>query len=121
MFDVGRHEPLASRRVAHLVRANVLVKDNPHNEPSGRQSRESDPATRRESTDADPDPVMSGADAVEKTTYVADVHGADVGDAATRGVPVTATVPSGGTSPIVWIAAILAALALVAYAAALFT
>jgi hypothetical protein len=34
---------------------------------------------------------------------------------------VTATVGAGGSSPLVWIAAVLALLALVAYAAALFS
>ena len=66
--------------------------------------------------------MLSGADAVEKTTYVGDVHGADVHG--TNNVPpggVTASVRSGGTSPIVWIAAVLAILALVAYAAGLFS
>ena len=83
-----------------------------HNEP-GRQDR-------APQTDAVPDPVLSGADAVEKTTYTGDVHGADVADRATRGVPVTASVPSGSASPIAWIAAILGILALIAYAAAMF-
>ena len=83
-----------------------------HNEPSRRD--------RTNQTDAVPDPVLSGADAVEKTTYVADVHGADVGARKVDGEPVTASVPSGGAAPIAWIAAILAILALVAYAAAMF-
>ena len=64
---------------------------------------------------------MGGADAIEKTTYIADVHGAGVENASGRGVPVTASVPAGGASPIAWVAAILAILALVAYATALFT
>ena len=64
---------------------------------------------------------MGGADAIEKTTYIADVHGAGVEDASGRGVPVTASVPAGSASPIAWVAAILAILALVAYATALFT
>ena len=112
------------------------VEPTAHNEPDPRggrdprqRSEQSDRGARREpesidrrqSTDADPDPVMSGADAVEKSTYVGDVHGADVGDREARGVPVTASVPSGGgASPIAWIAAILAILALLAYAVGLF-
>ena len=72
-------------------------------------------------TDADPDPILSGADVVEKTTYVADVHGADTEAAGTRGVEVTASVRSDTVSPIAWIAAVLAMLALVAYGAAMFS
>jgi len=110
--------------VARLVRADVLVEKSAHNnEPGRRDWREGDAVDRtsRESTDADPDPVVGGADAIEKTTYIADVHGAGVEDASGRGGPVTASVPAGGASPIAWVAAILAILALVAYATALFS
>jgi hypothetical protein len=84
-----------------------------HNEP--------DRNNRRSNTDAVPDPIMSGADAVEKTTYAADAHGTDA-HAEKRGSDgVTASVRAGGSSPLIWIAAVLALLALVAYAAALFS
>ena len=83
-----------------------------HNEPSQRD--------QPSHTDASPDPILSGADAVEKTTYIADVHGADTEGAGTRGVEITAAVHADSASPIAWIAAVLALLALVAYGAALF-
>lgn len=101
-----------------MVRADGRVEPTSHNEPN---RRDPEPPRRRQLTDADPDPVLGGADAVEKSTYVADVHGADVGDREVRGVPVTASVSSGGTSPIAWIAGLLALLALAAYAVGLFT
>ena len=95
-----------------MLRACRDVEPHAHNEP-GRQDR-------APQTDAAPDPILSGADAVEKTTYVGDVHGADAEERTTDRVPVTASVPSGGASPIAWIAGILAALALIAYAVAMF-
>jgi len=55
--------------VARLVRADVLVEKSAHNnEPGRRDWREGDAVDRtsRESTDADPDPVVGGADAIEK-------------------------------------------------------
>jgi hypothetical protein len=64
---------------------------------------------------------LDDADAVEKTTFVGDRHGADVGNSADKRVPVTAAVdrPS-GLGPLGWIAVVLALLALAVYAAGLF-
>jgi hypothetical protein len=95
--------------MARLVHADAIV------EPS-----RNDRAQRRSDSEAAPDTVLGGADAVEKTTYVSDVHGADV-EAGSRPVPVTASVHAGGASPIAWIAALLAVLALAVYAAGLFS
>ena len=108
--------------MARLLHARLVVTSSPNNDPRDRERRD-EPLPREQQTDAAPDPVLSGADAVEKTTYVGDVHGADV-HGSNNVVPpggVTASVRSGGTSPIVWIAALLAILALVAYAAGLFS
>jgi hypothetical protein len=66
-------------------------------------------------------PYIGGADAVEKTTYASDVHGAEADGSAARPVPVTATVGHDrGLGPVGWIALVLAALVLAAYAAGLF-
>ena len=70
---------------------------------------------------SDADPILSDADAVEKTTWVADVHGADTEASGQRGVEVTAAVHADSASPIAWIAGVLAVLALVAYGAAMFS
>ena len=105
-----------------MLRAVAAVEPRAHNDPDRPGSRNPSAGDRRELTDADPDPVLSGADAVEKTTYAANVHGAGVDHRDARDVPVTASVPSGGgASPIAWIAGILALLALAAYAIGLFT
>lgn len=65
---------------------------------------------------------MGGADAVEKTTYLSDVHGAEVNDAEVWPVGLTATVPHrGDRGLIVWILVVLAALVVVAYTTGLFT
>ena len=82
----------------------------------------------RESTNDHPDPefvdsetALGGADAVEKTTYVADVHGADVGEGEPPPVSLTATVSSGsGFGALGWAAILLALLAFAAYAMGLF-
>jgi hypothetical protein len=64
---------------------------------------------------------LDDADAVEKTTYVGDRHGADVGHDAQDTVPVTAPVDRPkGLGPIGWIALVLAALAFAIYASGLF-
>jgi len=86
------------------------VEQQPRNESDNRR------------TDADPPPdgVLGGADAVEKTTYVGDVHGADARGRESGAAPVTASVRSGGSSPLAWIAALLALGALAVYAAGLF-
>ena len=82
-----------------------------------------DPSDRNPRVDAAsvPDHILGGADAVEKTTYLGDVHGAEVGDPRAQHAPLTASVraPSGVPS-LVWIALALAVLALGAYAVALF-
>ena len=65
---------------------------------------------------------VGDADAVEKTTYASNAHGAEPGDAPAQNQRVTATVESGrGLGPLGWIALVLGALALVAYALGLFT
>ncbi len=65
--------------------------------------------------------VTGGADSVDKTTYVSDVHGSDVGAGQTRPVPLTATVSSGGGfGALGWGAILLALLAFAAYAMGLF-
>ena len=112
-------QPLPKQRVARLLHAGFVVTPSAHNDPPGRERR--DERVPRELTDAAPDPVLSGADAVEKTTYAGDVHGADVNGNNVPPGGVTARVRSGGTSPVVWIAAILAILALVAYVAGFFS
>ena len=72
--------------------------------------------------DRDTDPYLGGADAVQKTTYVGDVHGADASGADETGGSVTAAVPSrDGLGPLGWVALVIATLVLVAYAAGLFT
>ena len=81
---------------------------------------EPDSSDRLTHTDGDPDPILTGADAVEKTTYVADVHGAGTEATGMRGVEVTASVQSDSAPPIAWIAGVLAMLALVVYGAAMF-
>jgi hypothetical protein len=68
------------------------------------------------------EPYLGGADAVEKTSTLGDVHGANVNDAAPPPVGLTATVPhSGGLGAIGWILLIVAVLVAVAYATGLFT
>ena len=63
---------------------------------------------------------LDDADAVEKTTYASDAHGADVGDTK-PGLHVTAPVDRpGGLGTMGWIALVLAALALAIYASGLF-
>jgi hypothetical protein len=65
---------------------------------------------------------LGGGDAVEKTTYVSDVHGAGVNDAEESPVGLTATVRhSGGLGFIGWILLVLVVLVVVAYAAGLLT
>ena len=68
------------------------------------------------------EPFLGGADAVEKTTYLDDVHGAGVNDADASRVNVGATVPHRGElGPLRWVLLALAALVIIAYAAGLFT
>jgi hypothetical protein len=67
-------------------------------------------------------PYIGGADSVEKTSYVADVHGAEVNDAEVAPVGLTAEVRHrGGLGLLGWIALVLVALVIVAYAAGLFS
>jgi len=70
--------------------------------------------------DQNGEPYLGGADSVEKTTYVADVHGASVNDAEQAPVGLTATVPhQGGLGSVGWIAVVVGMVILAAYAAAL--
>lgn len=67
-------------------------------------------------------PYLGGADAVEKTSYVSDVHGAQINDAELAPVELTAAVRHrGGIGALGWFVLVLAVLVLVAYAAGLFT
>jgi hypothetical protein len=75
----------------------------------------------REPTPNEAEGVTGGADAVEKTTDVADVHGAEVEEREPPPVPLTATVSSGaGFGAIGWAAILLALLAFATYAMGLF-
>ena len=68
------------------------------------------------------EPYLGGADAVEKTSTLGDVHGASVNDAAEAPVGLTATVPHrGGLGAVGWVLLVLAILVAVAYATGLFT
>jgi hypothetical protein len=64
---------------------------------------------------------LDDADAIEKTTYAGDAHGADVGEDAKPGLEVTAPVNRpGGLGTVGWITLAVAALALAIYATGLF-
>jgi hypothetical protein len=64
---------------------------------------------------------VGGADAVEKTTYVSDVHGAEVEEREQQAGLVAAEVPHDrGLGVMGWAAVLLAVLTFVAYAAGLF-
>ena len=68
------------------------------------------------------EPYLGGADAVEKTGDLGDIHGADVNDPGQGPVETTATVRhDGGLGAIGWILLVLAILVAVAYATGLFT
>ena len=68
------------------------------------------------------EPYLGGADAVDKTSTLGDVHGSDVNEPTDRSVETTATVPhTGGLGAIGWILLVLAILVAVAYTAGLFT
>jgi len=83
--------------------------------------RANDRRISREPTPMEAEGVTGGADAVDKTTYVGDVHGSGAAEGQTRPVPVTATVSSGGGfGPLGWGALLLALLAFAAYAMGLF-
>ncbi len=72
-------------------------------------------------TDRNATPPLGGADAVEKTTFVGEVHGTEPGAAPAQKPPVEAAVrPGGGLTPLAWIAIVGAMLALAAYAVGLF-
>jgi hypothetical protein len=83
-----------------------------------------EPADDRRTRDPAPNEAegaTGGADAVEKTTYVADVHGAEVEEREPPPVPLTATVSSGGGfGALGWAAILLALLAFATYAMGLF-
>lgn len=71
---------------------------------------------RRTAKNTVPDSYLGGADAVEKSSYVGDVHGADVGAEQTRNAPVTAAVSGGnGLGALGWMTLVLALLMLAAY------
>ena len=76
---------------------------------------------RRTDSNTVPDSYLGGADAVEKTSYVGDASGADVG-ARAQNAPVTATVRSGGggLGLVGWVVVLLAVFVLAAFAAGLF-
>ena len=83
--------------------------------------RPNDPRITRERTPMEAEGITGGADAVDKTTYVSDVHGSGTEEGQTRPVPVTATVSSGrGFGALGWGALLLALLAFAAYAMGLF-
>ena len=68
------------------------------------------------------EPYLGGADAVEKTSALGDVHGASLNDAAKAPAGLTATVPHRrGLGGIGWLLLVLAILVAVAYATGLFT
>jgi len=68
------------------------------------------------------EPYLGGADAVEKTSDLGDVHGADVNEPSQTPVEIAASVPHArGLGWIGWIVLVLAVLVLAAYAAGLFT
>jgi hypothetical protein len=93
--------------------------DSDQTAESARES--ADDRRTREPTPNEADGVTGGADAVEKTTYVADVHGAEVEEREPPPVPLTATVSSGaGFGAIGWAAILLALLAFATYAMGLF-
>ena len=70
--------------------------------------------------DRNSEPDLGGADAVEKTADLGDVHGADAH--APRAVGgVTAKVHRGSPSQLVWVILVLVVLVVAAYAIGLFT
>ena len=86
-----------------------------------RPSDTNPPSAVNRTPDRTTEPYLGGADAVEKTSTLGDVHGANVNDAQTP-VGLTATVRHrGGLGAIGWILLVLAILVAVAYAAGLFT
>ena len=92
--------------------------------PRMQDPRETNPpsSTNASGRDRNSQPYLGGADAVDKTTYADDAHGTDTAEAAASSAPVTASVRSGGgIGPLGWVALLLAALALLAYAVGLFT
>jgi hypothetical protein len=80
------------------------------------------PSSVNQPRDRNSEPYIGGADAVQKPSYSADVHGAEArGDDNAPG-GVTATVPSrGGLGPLGWVVLVIAALVFAAYAVGLFT
>jgi hypothetical protein len=90
-------------------------------DPDQTGERDNDRRRSREPTPMETEGIAGGADAVPKTTYVSDVHGADVTEAQARPVGLTATVSSGrGFGALGWGALVLAVLAFAAYAMGLF-
>lgn len=65
--------------------------------------------------------ALGGADSVEKTTYVGDARGTEPEDPRDGHGSLSATVrPGGGPGLVVWVTAIVAIAALVAYLAGVF-
>jgi hypothetical protein len=73
------------------------------------------PSVVNDRGDRQSEPYLGGADAVEKTADLGDVHGADAhAERASGGV--TATVHHDGPSPLVWVVLVLVVLVVLAYA-----
>lgn len=73
-------------------------------------------------SDRNRNPDLGDADAVEKTTFVGDVHGTEPGAATDQKPRLEAAVRAGGgLSPLAWIALVGGLLALLAYAVGIFT
>ena len=84
------------------------------------QRRDTNPPSSVNRTgDRNTQPYLGGADAVEKTTAVGDVHGADA-HARPAGAGVTARVPHGSPSQLIWVLLVLVVLVVLAYAIGLF-
>jgi len=67
-------------------------------------------------------PYIGGADSVEKTSALGDVHGAEVNDAEVAPVGLTATVRHrGGLGVLGWVVLLLVVLVIIAYAAGMFS
>ena len=99
--------------MARLVHDCTTMERNPDTNP---------PSAVNPTPNRKTEPYLGGADAVEKTSTLGDVHGADVNDAERAPVGLTATVPHrGGLGAIGWILLLLAIFVAVGYATGLFT
>ena len=77
------------------------------------------PSSVNRPRDRNDEPYLGGADAVEKTTAVGDVHGTDAHAPPARG-GVTAKVHRGSPSQLIWVLLVLVVLVVLAYAVGLF-